>query len=89
MVKTMQEQDTGNGTEMCSLKIVIKPRANGVNWILHVVSTITPLKAVLCCLSIDNSRLFTDEKTCINKAIYALLMHGYAASNLLVHRPCH
>ena len=27
-----------------------------------------------------NSRALTDEKPCINKAIHALLMHGYALS---------
>ena len=31
-----------------------------------------------------NSRALTDEKPCINKAIHALLMHGYATFNMIV-----
>ena len=31
-----------------------------------------------------NSRALTDEKPCINKAIHALLMHGYATFNTIV-----
>ena len=31
-----------------------------------------------------NSRALTGEKPCINKAIHALLMHGYATFNMLV-----
>ena len=31
-----------------------------------------------------NSRALTCEKPCINKAIHALLMHGYATFNMLV-----
>ena len=31
-----------------------------------------------------NSRALTGEKPCINKAIYALLMHGYATFNMIV-----
>ena len=34
-----------------------------------------------------NSRALTDEKPCINKAIHALLMHGYAAFNMIVPGP--
>ena len=36
-----------------------------------------------------NSRALTDEKPCItcNKAIYALLMHGYATFNMIVPGP--
>ena len=37
-----------------------------------------------------NSRALTSEKLCINKAIHALLMHGYATFNMIllgiVHR---
>ena len=33
-----------------------------------------------------NSRALTGEKPCINKAIHALLMHGYAIFNMIVHR---
>ena len=31
-----------------------------------------------------NSRALTSEKPCINKAIYTLLMHGYATFNMIV-----
>ena len=31
-----------------------------------------------------NSRALTGEKPCINKAIHALLMHGYATFNMLI-----
>ena len=31
-----------------------------------------------------NSRALTGEKPCINKAIHALLMHGYATCNIIV-----
>ena len=31
-----------------------------------------------------NSRALTGEKPCINKAIHALLMHGYATFNMIV-----
>ena len=34
-----------------------------------------------------NSRALTGEKPCINKAIHALLMHGYATFNMIVPRP--
>ena len=34
-----------------------------------------------------NSRALTSEKPCINKAIHALLMHGYATFNVLVPGP--
>ena len=34
-----------------------------------------------------NSRALTGEKLCLNKAIYALLMHGYAAFNMPVPGP--
>ena len=34
-----------------------------------------------------NSRALTDEKPCINKAIHALLMHGYATFNMIVPGP--
>ena len=34
-----------------------------------------------------NSRALTGEKPCINKAIHALLMHGYATFNMLVPGP--
>ena len=34
-----------------------------------------------------NSRALTGEKPCINKAILALLMHGYAISNIIVAGP--
>ena len=30
-----------------------------------------------------NSRAFTGEKPCINKAIHALLMHGYTIFNMI------
>ena len=33
-----------------------------------------------------NSRALTGEKPCINNAIYALLMHGYATFNMICHR---
>ena len=33
-----------------------------------------------------NSRALTDEKPCINKAIHALLMHGFATFNMLGER---
>ena len=39
-----------------------------------------------------NSRALTGEKTCINKAIHALLMHGYATFIMPVPGPqkcCH
>ena len=39
-----------------------------------------------------NSRALTGEKPCINKAIHALLMHGYATFNMIVPGPqicCH
>ena len=34
-----------------------------------------------------NSRALTDEKPCINKAIHALLMHGYATFIMFVPGP--
>ena len=34
-----------------------------------------------------NSRALTGEKPCVNKAIHALLMHGYAPFNMLLPRP--
>ena len=34
-----------------------------------------------------NSRALTGEKPCINKAIQALLMHGYATFNMIVPGP--
>ena len=34
-----------------------------------------------------NSRALTGEKPCINKAIQALLMHGYATFNIIVPGP--
>ena len=34
-----------------------------------------------------NSRALTGEKPCINKAIHALLMHGYATFNMIVPEP--
>ena len=34
-----------------------------------------------------NSRALTGEKPCINKAIHALLMHGYATFSMLVPGP--
>ena len=34
-----------------------------------------------------NSRALTGEKPCINKAIHALLMHGYATFNVRVPGP--
>ena len=34
-----------------------------------------------------NSRGLTVEKPCINKAIHALLMHGYATFNMIVLGP--
>ena len=34
-----------------------------------------------------NSRALTGEKPCINKAIHALLMHGYATFNMIVPGP--
>ena len=34
-----------------------------------------------------NSRALTYEKPCINKAIHALLMHGYATFNMIVPGP--
>ena len=34
-----------------------------------------------------NSRVLTGEKPCINKAIHALLMHGYATFNIVVPGP--
>ena len=34
-----------------------------------------------------NSRVLTGGKPCINKAIHALLMHGYATFNMLLPGP--
>ena len=34
-----------------------------------------------------NSRTLTGEKPCINKAIHALLMHGYATFNMPIPGP--
>ena len=34
-----------------------------------------------------NSRALIGEKLCINKAIHALLMHGYANFNMIVPGP--
>ena len=34
-----------------------------------------------------NSRALTGQKLCINKAIHALLMHGYATFNMIVPGP--
>ena len=36
---------------------------------------------------IINSRALTGEKPCINKAIHALLMHGYTTFNMIVPGP--
>ena len=36
---------------------------------------------------IINSRALTGKKPCINKAIHALLMHGYAAFNMILPGP--
>ena len=36
---------------------------------------------------IINRRALSDEKPCINKAIHALLMHGYATFNIVVPGP--
>ena len=36
---------------------------------------------------IINSRALTGEKPCINKAIHALLLHGYATFNMPVSGP--
>ena len=50
---------------------------------------IIALKAVS---HVINSCALTGEKPCINKAIQALLMHGYATFNMLVPGPqicCH
>ena len=38
-------------------------------------------------LHVVNSRALTGEKPCINKAIQALLMHGYATLNMIVPGP--
>ena len=40
-----------------------------------------------CVSQVINSRALTGEKPCINKAIHALLMHGYAPFNMIVPRP--
>ena len=37
--------------------------------------------------SVINSRALTGEKPCINKAIHALFMHGYATFNMIVPGP--
>ena len=34
-----------------------------------------------------DSRALTGEKPCINKAIHALLMHGYVTFNMIVPGP--
>ena len=36
---------------------------------------------------VNNSRVLTSEKPCINKGIHALLMHGYATFNMIVSGP--
>ena len=38
-------------------------------------------------LHVINSRALPGEKLCINKAIHALLMHGYATFNMIVPGP--
>ena len=48
------------------------------------INSIIAQKAVL---HVINSRALTDEKPCINKAIYALLMHGFSIFNMIVPRP--
>ena len=40
-----------------------------------------------CRVSFINSRALTVEKPCINKAIHALLMLGYATFNMIVPGP--
>ena len=44
----------------------------------------TDIVALKAMLHVINSRALTREKPCINKAIYALLMHGYATFNMPV-----
>ena len=46
-------------------------------WLLHI-------KAVS---HVINSRALIGEKSCNNKAIHALLMHGYATFNMIVPGP--
>ena len=50
----------------------------------HKLHFIIALKAVP---RVINSRTLTGEKPCINKAVHALLMHGYATFNMLEPGP--
>ena len=48
-------------------------------WIINYCIKVVP--------HVINSRALTSEKPCINKAIHALLMHGYATFNMIVPGP--
>ena len=45
------------------------------------------IKHIKAVSHVINSRVLTGEKPCINKAIHALLMHGYATFNMTIPGP--
>ena len=55
-------------------------------WVLSVNNELLNKKDRRTLLTVK-SRALTGEKPCINKAIHALLMHGYATFNMLVPGP--
>ena len=54
---------------------------------MSIKSILSPIIAQKAVSHVINSRAITGEKPCINKAFYALLMHGYATFNMIVPEP--
>ena len=58
---------------------------------MNIVDTcIKQIKTYYCIkrsVDVINNGALTGEKLCINKAIHALLMHGYATFNMIVPGP--
>ena len=55
--------------------------------VLHQTEVSNPYYCIKAVPRVINSRALTGEKPCINKAIHALLMHGYAIFNMPVPGP--
>ena len=65
------------------VEVYVKPRAQWDNTIIIAQKAVP---------HVINSRALTGEKLYINKAIHALLIHGYATFNMIVPGPqicCH
>ena len=56
-------------------------------WTLEYVRTAKIIIAYKAASRVINSRALTGEKPVINKAIHALLMHGYTTFNMIVPGP--